>query len=104
MEKVKAKLQKAFNPEPEKYKTRLYNSISILVIAWIFKRFITMEEANRMLHVFVYVSCMLYATFYAALNFSFFKNKNMKDYLKVISVIISITPIAYNIYNIINLK
>lgn len=100
---LKKKMKELMNPTPDKYKSRLYNSISILIVAILFNKFIKVTDQNFNLHILVYISLLMYSLIYAVLNFVFLKDKELNKYLKMLSPVVSIIPLVFIIYRLIQL-
>ena len=91
------------NPTPDKYKSRLYNSISILIMAILFNKFVKINDQNFNLHLLVYIVLLIYGIIYAVLNFVFLKDKTLNKYLKILAPVVSIVPLVFVIYRLIQL-
>lgn len=99
---LKSKINDYKNPDPSLYKSRLYNSIALLVLTVLFWKFVPIDN-NKRFHMLFYIAISLNGLFYAYSNFVLFKDKSINIYLKILSSIISLAPIILSIIRFISL-
>lgn len=99
---IKSKIDDYKNPDPSLYKTRLYNSIALLVLVVLFWKLIPVGN-HRQFHLIFYIAIALNGLFYAYSNFLLFKNKSINIYLKTLSIVISFAPILFAIFRFVSI-
>ena len=101
IQKIKTSMQEGWNnPRPQDFKSKIYYSISILILTFLYLKIIETRivfAGYYLENVLVYVALFLYSDVQMIVNLRYFKIKEIPMAIRIIGLIISFLPVILNI-------